>query len=173
MFAEKGCSSLSMREISAALGVSTGTLYHYFESKEDLFEKLMDYMTEENLLSVTAAIPNHGTLQERLEAYFNFNEATEGEWMKMFLVLVDYYRNKKVSGTDADHSLFNEGQERYIAWVGKYLGIEDLELVRFIFIFTEGFITQRHVDGFKADWKKHFTMLKEMILLYVNQTSKS
>ena len=33
IFAEKGYSSVTMREIGSEIGVSTGTLYHYFPSK--------------------------------------------------------------------------------------------------------------------------------------------
>ena len=48
IFAEKGYSSVTMREIGSEIGVSTGTLYHYFPSKESLFEQLIEYLSYED-----------------------------------------------------------------------------------------------------------------------------
>ena len=39
LFAQKGYGSITMRQIAQGLGVSTGTLYHYFPSKQALFEQ--------------------------------------------------------------------------------------------------------------------------------------
>lgn len=41
LFANKGYHSTSMREIARELGINQSTLYHYFESKEDILFKLM------------------------------------------------------------------------------------------------------------------------------------
>ncbi|NJL79674.1 MAG: helix-turn-helix transcriptional regulator, partial [Richelia sp. SM2_1_7] len=40
LFAQKGYGSVTMREIAKELGVSTGTLYHYFPNKESLYLQL-------------------------------------------------------------------------------------------------------------------------------------
>ena len=40
LFARRGYGSLTIREIATEAGVSTGTLYHYFKGKEDLFRQL-------------------------------------------------------------------------------------------------------------------------------------
>ena len=39
LFLEKGYKSVTTREIATKAGISKGILYHYFESKEDLFYK--------------------------------------------------------------------------------------------------------------------------------------
>lgn len=40
IFARRGYLDVTMREIARELGVSTGTLYHYFPTKKDLLEQL-------------------------------------------------------------------------------------------------------------------------------------
>ena len=35
LFADRGYSATSMRALASGLGVSTGTLYHYFSGKDD------------------------------------------------------------------------------------------------------------------------------------------
>ena len=41
-FLEKGFKSASLRNIVKTAGVTTGALYGYYDSKEDLFEALVD-----------------------------------------------------------------------------------------------------------------------------------
>lgn len=49
LFALKGYDSITMRQIAEGLGVSTGTLYHYFPSKQILFEQLVQEICEQDL----------------------------------------------------------------------------------------------------------------------------
>jgi AcrR family transcriptional regulator len=42
LFAEKGLASTSVKDIAALAGISQGLLYRYYESKEALFENLVD-----------------------------------------------------------------------------------------------------------------------------------
>lgn len=56
LFAEKGFHRTTTRDIARAVGVSEGTLYNYFENKEDLLMAIMSKLVEdqqlENRLSV-------------------------------------------------------------------------------------------------------------------------
>ena len=56
IFAQHGYSSISMREIASELGVSTGTLYHYFPNKEALFRAVMLSLAERDELVVDGEI---------------------------------------------------------------------------------------------------------------------
>ena len=42
LFASRGFHALSVREIARNLNVTTGTIYHYFQSKSELFEKMLE-----------------------------------------------------------------------------------------------------------------------------------
>ena len=42
LFAESGYEATGMRDLAAAVGISPAAIYHYFESKEDLMEALID-----------------------------------------------------------------------------------------------------------------------------------
>ena len=42
LFREKSINSVGVREISAAAGVTTGTFYHYFKSKDEILDKIYE-----------------------------------------------------------------------------------------------------------------------------------
>ncbi len=44
LFAKQGYAATSAREISAAAGVTVGAMFHHFESKLDLFEKVFEVL---------------------------------------------------------------------------------------------------------------------------------
>lgn len=43
LFAQKGFDAVSLREISDAVGIKKPTLYHYFKSKDEILEKILEY----------------------------------------------------------------------------------------------------------------------------------
>lgn len=66
LIAEKGFEATSMRDVSAALGVSLAGLYHYFESKEELLYQIQ-YRTFASLLAAQTEVAERpGTPEERL-----------------------------------------------------------------------------------------------------------
>lgn len=72
LFAQRGYSRTSIRDLSEALGLQKSSLYHYFESKEDLLFRLLDqFMTDalQNIEELCAlALPP----QEKLAAFMRF-----------------------------------------------------------------------------------------------------
>lgn len=51
LFAAKGYAAITMRQISAGLKVSTGTLYHYFPNKQALFEQLVEEISQQDVIT--------------------------------------------------------------------------------------------------------------------------
>ncbi|PLZ35065.1 TetR family transcriptional regulator, partial [Fischerella thermalis WC542] len=54
LFAQKGYAAITMRDIAKELGVSTGTLYHYFSNKKALFLQLVEEQTRQDILNFLA-----------------------------------------------------------------------------------------------------------------------
>ncbi|HEX2882580.1 MAG TPA: TetR/AcrR family transcriptional regulator [Polyangiaceae bacterium] len=67
LFLRKGYHNSKMADLALAVGVSTGTLYNYFESKEVVFASLVERGREEFLSALTAAAAS-GSAAERLNA---------------------------------------------------------------------------------------------------------
>ena len=74
VFIDNGVADLSMRRLSRELGVTTGTLYHYFDSKQELLEELAALIALANVAALRASLENVGTLTERLDQLTSFFE---------------------------------------------------------------------------------------------------
>lgn len=64
-----GYAGASIREIAAAAGVTSATLYHYFSSKEHLVEAAATGLFAESYARLTAVTEQHPTLPEQLSAH--------------------------------------------------------------------------------------------------------
>jgi len=79
LFAEKGFHHVSMQEIAAAAEFGTGTLYHFFPSKEDLFFELLVATGEESLALVLPALEGPGDERHRVAQYIRLHERVARE----------------------------------------------------------------------------------------------
>ncbi len=57
-FIQKGYHGTSTREISKIAGISSGLMFHYFESKEDLYHNLIKIGTQEMIFDIEKAREN-------------------------------------------------------------------------------------------------------------------
>lgn len=124
LFARRGYGALTMREIAAALEVSTGTLYHYFPTKEALFQQLVEEVTRRTVFEATARIQSHATLEERLLALFRFLEDHEMDLRKQLLVTLDYYQHRNLYGSDAG-AILQAGADLYRQAIRDDVGLPD------------------------------------------------
>ncbi len=92
VFAEKGYAAVTTRELERVTGVSTGVLYHYFDSKEDLFSRLMRSFVERITSELVDAIVTGRNPEARLALIMRYLDAKEDELASYLLVLTDYAR---------------------------------------------------------------------------------
>ena len=92
VFAEKGYGAVSTRELEQVTGVSTGTLYHYFGSKEDLFRKLVRSVMERTASELADAVARGRNPKVRLALIMDYLDEREEDLASYFLVLTDYAR---------------------------------------------------------------------------------
>lgn len=94
VFAEKNYADVSMRDIALSLKVSTGTLYHYFPSKEDLFCDLFLHAAQisaNQLVDALCTLNDRRAKMRRLLDFFR----NQCDGMRMqFLFSADMMRNE-------------------------------------------------------------------------------
>ncbi|MEO0934851.1 MAG: TetR/AcrR family transcriptional regulator, partial [Cyanobacteria bacterium J06641_2] len=95
LFALKGYGSVTMREIAKELGVSTGTLYHYFPNKEAIFLQLVEEQTEQDISNFLVEAGSPETLEERIKVLINFIQKYENYFIKQTLLNFDFYQQQE------------------------------------------------------------------------------
>ncbi len=94
LFADKGYAATSMRSLSTGLGVSTGTLYHYFDNKDDIFENMVRRVAERDVSAAIEAIPANADQLLRLQAVFGWICANQTFLRRMLLLIFDFQRHR-------------------------------------------------------------------------------
>lgn len=86
LFAENGYHGTSMREIAAAVGIKSSSIYNHFSGKEDIFSELFNYLAPLNLKA------------EKFEAKFKSTELDPVEILNYFaeVVIREMQDQKKV-----------------------------------------------------------------------------
>jgi AcrR family transcriptional regulator len=75
IFLEKGYERTSMRAIALGSGVTKGGIYHYFESKEDLFRQALTFITEQMAKWSTCQFKSVRTAEDLVRALFSSIES--------------------------------------------------------------------------------------------------
>ena len=68
LFRERGFEATTIRDVAARAGLSLGSAYYYFTSKEAIVGAYYDYVQEEHRVRCRAAFAKGGDLRERLRA---------------------------------------------------------------------------------------------------------
>ncbi|HEY9628789.1 MAG TPA: TetR family transcriptional regulator [Coleofasciculaceae cyanobacterium] len=166
LFAEKGYAAITMRQIAQGLGVSTGTLYHYFPSKESLFEQLMEEQAQRDILLATAELERLPSLEEKLAALFEFLQADQDNFFKRSLLFVDFYQEQQREGkvlSDVLQRVCKRIQETIAA----LLDIDDPELIIFILSYIDGLMWSPIYDHKPINFARQTEILTRMLTAYL------
>ncbi|NJL49781.1 MAG: TetR/AcrR family transcriptional regulator [Leptolyngbyaceae cyanobacterium SM2_5_2] len=170
LFAEKGYASLTTRQIAQVLGVSTGTLYYYFPSKEDLFTQLIEELTEQDLLRAAAEIEGLGTLRERILALGVFLEANEDHFIKQNLLLMDFYQQAGF-GQSRGNEAVQRVSQRSRDQIMTTLQIDDPVLATHVLCLIDGWIAERMISPNLVSYAQQAELLADMLEIYLAKTS--
>lgn len=171
LFAEKGYATITMRQIAEGLSVSTGTLYHYFPSKQALFEQLVEEICEQDVLMAQAELEGIQTLPERLEALGRFLAKNEDYYIKWIYLQVDFCQHQDFQGMQGNNSAFKRATVRYEEAVCDILGIQDPALTWLILCLIDGLILERLMKNEMVSMTEQFILLGKMITAYLEKQS--
>lgn len=118
-FGEKGYHEATVSGITYRAGVALGTFYTYFESKEEIFQALVSYMSQHTRRWIAERIadsPDRMTAERKgLEAYIEFARAHKGIYRiitEAEFVANDAYREHYTGFAKAyQHNLNKAGQQ--------------------------------------------------------------
>jgi AcrR family transcriptional regulator len=168
LFAEKSYSAITMREIAKGLAVSTGTLYHYFSSKESLFLQLLEELTKRDILFFWSEVEKATMLTERVGALVDFVEKHQDYFFKQNMLYMDFYQYQS-----QNHSF--HAQILQSTWIharntiAEYLEISDMAIVDFLLTSFDGLLFGKLYGNNRASFSEQSSLLKRLVINYLEQ----
>jgi AcrR family transcriptional regulator len=138
-FAHRGYNDVTMREIAESLGVSTGTLYHYFPTKKSILENMLQLASRRDISGAIASIKEDTPLEDRIRAFSSYIMEKEQWFADIVMLTIDYYRQQAKEG---GFEMVNEADSYYGNGVAEATGLS-AELGFFFTIFFNGLVFHR------------------------------
>ena len=156
LFASMGFGVVGMRQCARELGVSTGTLYHYFASKDVLFEQMYLQKSRQMVQLLVERIPTCDDPEVKIDALVGFVQENLSDLQRMLVMAFDFRRN----GTEASE-LLNQSFLFFRASLQTMLGIKDVEKADQILVLVFGVISREtllsaplDLTGFRGDLQR-------------------
>jgi AcrR family transcriptional regulator len=177
LFAEIGYGKITMRQLAQKLGISTGTLYHYFPSKEAIFLQLVEELAHRdisNFIIQAESVPPD--IRSRVKAILDFTQENRDYFSKQLMIGMDYYQ-QQVGETDVPKedlsksyiTVFEQLDRETIITINEYLQVSNYAIGEFILTFVNGLLLcQLYQPNFKS-WDAQVEILVEAIVLMSNK----
>jgi len=92
VFANQGYSNLSTRQLAKELGCTTGTLYHYFESKEEIFSQMIQSLLEKDITTGVQAVSDGKNFIQRYKLLSQFVDDNFTYFSQLLFIIFDCFR---------------------------------------------------------------------------------
>jgi AcrR family transcriptional regulator len=136
IFSQKGYSKVTLREIATEIGVSTGTIYHYFPAKQNILKQMFIYIMETNVEAYSEKMKNADTLKSRLEYFAEFLIEFEKYYKHVLLLAIDLFRVEEIDDSEKILTTFSK---YYTETISKTLKIPT-QYARSLFIYIIGLV---------------------------------
>jgi len=158
LFARQGFQKVTMRGLARALGVSTGSLYHYFPSKEAIFGQLFDRVSRRDVDLATAEIDAEIDTPGKLRVLFDFLAAHEQRLADTALLALEYRRH-----APEDREVLERTLRTYRAALVEHLRLPDEALSGPLMSLLLGAIVHRVLDPEGVDLRVHLAVLSRLV----------
>lgn len=142
LFARKGFSAVTMRDLAAELEVSTGTLYHYFTSKTDLFHQMLRHLVESDVREALDRVKDATQPLARAQVLLEYIAEKEEHFKNLLFLLFDLKRQPPGESRDA----LREMLQAYRQGITKNMGFSDDLLGNMVMSVVVGTLVQRVID---------------------------
>lgn len=170
-----GMKKLTVAEVARTAGIGKGTIYEYFDNKEDIIFEIINIHIEEHHNAFTAEVKKLPTVREKIELFFDFvlNDCDENmkhfNGYKEFLSIVLAEENITMQEFNCDKNEFFRGElvKIFAEGIGKgELKEESLDLADGILTYQKGLalrkMSQTNFDV-RADFEKFIDTIFKLI----------
>ena len=163
LFAEKGYANVTTRQIAKELGVSTGTLYHYFSNKQVLFEQLAEQVSLQDV-EIIGQVDKNQSIPERITALGQLLIENQQYVIKQAAIWIDFLQHcsaQEVKG----NLVFQQIDSRYEQAITELLDLKDPRLAKFIWTLVDG-ISINQIDDDEDSFAVQIELLTQMLIAY-------
>ncbi len=170
LFEQKGYTATTVRDIAAAVGILSGSIFHHFSSKEDILCCTMQEVTRFASARMRVAIFQASSAEDKLRACIRCElEAIHGLAVPGFSILVNEWRSLSASRQALVLGLRDHYEQLWLESLSAVLGTQrrDLPLVRRLLL---GALAHTH-NWFKPEGKELTLpqLAEQVFVLFVPQ----
>ncbi len=163
LFAAKGYSNTTMREIAETTGVSTGKLYHYFPTKQSILEKMLVFVRERNLDNYLEKIKKSETLKDKIDYITRFLLENENYHKDLILITVDLIRHYDL---DKTAEIFTEFSADYQELIRREFDISEV-VSKSVTIFLLGLVVHKIITPDHVSYERQISSVYELVMTYM------
>jgi AcrR family transcriptional regulator len=168
LFSQKGVKESTVKEIAKKAGVTEGLIYHYFSSKEELLQSVMETYTINNTLQeVTSKLDPHLSLEKQLQIYFHSMFTSMHEY-EAFLVMCfgEAQRNAKIH--KFVDKIIQKGIQQLMQHISMQININPYPLqIAVQNLLNSTFLYFILFDRFQTDPEKRLNYVKESVYQFI------
>ncbi len=166
LFARHGYTNISMRGIAEALDISTGTLYHYFSSKKEIFTQIAFFLSQSDMSQIADLMEQRSSVEERLDLFFLHIREDEEAILNSLLFVADFYRLNL--NEDMDNDFIKKTLSGYYEVLVNAVGLPP-DLATLVFATVDGLIMHQAIESEKADLNAQLSLLKEIVITHIQK----
>jgi len=159
LFSMKGFINVTMREIATELNLSTGALYHYFPTKQSIFEQMMNYIVKKDMDRLREATNMDESPEDRMLKAGRMIDENKEYYKNMMLLVLDYYRNQPQAETK---DMLERFAKSYIETISDQIDLP-IQMSHSIFFWLIGLIYTDLLSPSLVSIEKQFEMITEMM----------
>ena len=160
LFTHSGYSNINMKQIAAEIGVSTGTLYHYFPSKDKMLVEMIAWVGDKNIDEYIRRTSSAESIRDRFDLIVDFWKEKGELYENIMLLAIDVYRNVDIGQWKKLYSLF---ATRYIDGMSERLKISR-QFALSIFIYFIGLSFHSLASDGTKEYNKHIDFLDTILM---------
>ena len=159
IFASRGYSKISMRILAKELGCTTGTLYHYFKNKEELFSHTVTYTANKSIERGIIELESIENNYEKIDLLINFIHQNQNYFKSLLFLTLECF--KEDNNFQFEKQALEECMDSYIKNIKDQFCLKSIEDARMIFSLLTGLITQLTI--YKGNYKFSSNSLKRLV----------
>ncbi len=167
LFASRGYANVTMRQIAGELDISTGTLYHYFQNKQTILQKMIEVIALREIKRLLEIVYRTDDIKERVSVYLDYFKNRENFYKKLLLLLLDFRKFCVLKEHDA---FLNNFANMIFNHVAEGVGA-DKRFGTLAFILLSGIGYMRLVVPDTIDLDEQFGLVKQIAIQYLTPES--